>query len=42
MDIRGQIKEKMLLLDSSDTRITNLCKVSACSAERHSHHVGSN
>ncbi|XP_075876715.1 uncharacterized protein LOC142884743 isoform X3 [Nelusetta ayraudi] len=24
VDIRGQIKEKMLLLDSSDTRITNL------------------
>lgn len=25
-DIRGEIKEKSWLLDSSDTRIANLCK----------------
>lgn len=28
-DIRSQIKEKTLMLDSSDTRIANLCKCPA-------------
>lgn len=35
-DIRSQIKEKTLRLDSSDLTITNMCKGSAPSAQRHS------